>query len=64
MPRRPTPLQLDLFDPPSDLERFPTPHWQSLPDEARLTMTELMARLILDHAGGVDSQRKEAGHDE
>jgi hypothetical protein len=63
MPRRPTPQQLDLFDPPSDLERFPTPQWQSLPDEARLTLTELMARLILDHADGADSQRKEAGHD-
>ncbi len=62
MPRRPTPLQLDLFDPQSDPERFPTPHWQSLPDGTRLTLTELMARLILDRAGGVDSHRKEAGH--
>lgn len=61
MPRRPTPQQLDLFDPPCDAE--PTPQWQSLPDEARLTLTELMVRLILDHADGAASQRKEAGHD-
>ena len=33
------------------------------PDEARLTLTTLMTRLILDHADGADRQRKEAGHD-
>lgn len=63
MPRRPTPQQPDLFDPPSDPERFPTPQWQRLPDEARLTLTELMARLILDHAIDAARQRKDAGHD-
>lgn len=63
MPRRPTPQQLDLFDPPCAAEPIPTPQWQNLPDEARLTLTELMVRLILDHADGADSQRKEAGHD-
>ena len=61
MLRRPTPLQLDLFDPPSDPERIPTPQWQSLPDEARLTLTKLMVRLILDH--GAASQRRDAEHD-
>ena len=45
-------------------EPFPTPHWQSLPEEAQLTLTGLMARLILDHADGAGQpQRKEAGHD-
>lgn len=63
MPRRSTPQQLDLFDRPSGPERFPTPHWRSLPDEARLTLSALMTRLILDHADGADRQRKEAGHD-
>lgn len=63
MPRRPTPQQLDLFDPPCDAESAPTPQWQSLPDEARLTLTELMVRLILEHADDAVCQRKEASHD-
>lgn len=63
MQSRPTPLQLNLFDPPSDPERFSTPRWQSLPDEARLTLTTLMTRLILDHADGADRQQKGARHD-
>lgn len=63
MPRRPTPQQLDLFGPPCNAEPVPTPPWQSLPDEARLTLTELLARLLLDHADGAACQRKEAGHD-
>lgn len=52
MPRRSTLQQLDLFDPPSGRERFATPQWRSLPDAARLTLTALMTRLILDHADG------------
>ena len=63
MPRRPTPQQFNLFEPPCAAEAVPTPQWKSLPDETRLTLTELMARLILDHAAGAASQRKEAGHD-
>ena len=63
MPRRPTAQQLDLFDPPCDAEPVPTPHWQSLPDETRLRLTELMVRLLLDHADGAACQRKEAGHE-
>jgi hypothetical protein len=63
MPRRSTPQQLDLFDPPCAAVSLPTPQWQSLPDEARLTLTTLMTRLILDHADGADRQQKEAGHD-
>jgi hypothetical protein len=49
MRRRPTPQQLDLFARPSDVEPVP-PHWQMLPKEVRGTLTELMIRLILDHA--------------
>jgi hypothetical protein len=46
-PRPPKP-QLDLFagSPP------PTPAWSALPDQARQTLTGLMARLLLAHAGG------------
>jgi len=63
MPRRPTPQQLDLFDGPCNPELAATPQWQSLPDEAQLTLTKLMVRLILEHAEGVACQGKEAGHD-
>ena len=63
MPRRTPPQQLDLFDPPCAAGSLPTPQWQSLPDKARLTLTTLMTRLILDHGDGADRQRKEAGHD-
>lgn len=38
-------------------ERFPAPHWQSLPDEARLTLSGGMVRLILDHAASADAPR-------
>ncbi|MEY8840087.1 hypothetical protein AB9K41_13765 [Cribrihabitans sp. XS_ASV171] len=42
MPRRPTPQQLELFSRPSDADLVPAPHWQTLPEEARVTLTELM----------------------
>jgi hypothetical protein len=63
MPRRTTPQQLDLFGPPHSAGPMPTPHWRSLPDETQAMLTGLMVRLILDHADGADSRRKEAGHD-
>jgi hypothetical protein len=49
MRRRPTPQQLELFASPSDADLVPTPHWQTLPEEVRVTLTGLMVRLILDH---------------
>lgn len=52
MRRRPTPHQLELFARPSDADLVPAPHWETLPEEARVTLTELMIRLILDHATG------------
>ena len=63
MRRRPTPQQLELFAHPSDADLAPAPHWQTLPEEARVRLTGLMVRLILDHADGADRQRKEAGHE-
>lgn len=64
MRRRPTPRQLDLFAHPSDPDLVPTPRWQMLPEDARVTLTELMIRLILDHAAGVQaSRRTEARHE-
>ena len=64
MRRRPIPHQLDLFAHPSDADPVPTPHWQTLPDEARVTLTRLMVRLILDHADGANAaHRTEARHE-
>ena len=63
MPRRTTPQQLDLFDPPCAHGSLPTPIWKSLTDETQARLTRLMVRLILDHADGVDGLRKEAERD-
>ena len=55
------PRQIDLFaeDPGTT-----APTWRELPEEARVLLTNLMARLILDHAcldGAIPS--KEVGDD-
>ena len=64
MRRRPAPQQLELFTRPSDADLVPAPHWQTLPEEARVTLTELMIRLILDHATGAQApHRTEARHE-
>jgi hypothetical protein len=63
MRRRPTPQQLDLFAHPNDTDPVP-PHWQALPEEARVTLTGLMIRLILDHVVGAQApHRSEARHE-
>ncbi len=64
MRRRPTPQQLELFAQPNDADPVPAPHWLTLPEEARVTLTELMVRLILDHAAGAQApHRTEARHE-
>ena len=64
MPRRPAPQQLELFTRPSDADLVSAPHWQTLPEEARVTLTELMIRLILDHAACAQPPRRtEARHE-
>lgn len=55
MRRRPPPQQLDLFAHPRDADPVPAPHWPTLPEEARVTLSELMVRLILDHAAGAQA---------
>jgi hypothetical protein len=41
-----------------------TPTWQTLPEETRLALTRLVARLILDHARNAGApQLEEARHD-
>ena len=56
--------QMDLFD-SSRPEAGGAPLWQELPEQARSTLTELMAQLILDHAAKAASllPAKEAGDD-
>ena len=64
MARRPNTDQLDLFAHPYDPKVAGIPPWQALPAEARLALTRLMARLILDHAvADRAAERKEAGDD-
>lgn len=63
MRRRPRPQQLDLFARPSDADLVPAPHWEMLPEEARVMLTGLMVRLILDHTGAQASHRTEARHE-
>jgi hypothetical protein len=55
---------MDLFD-SSRPEAGGAPLWQELPEQARSTLTELMAQLILDHAAKAASllPAKEAGDD-
>jgi hypothetical protein len=39
------------------------PTWRELPEEARVLLTDLMARLILDHARVDGAAPKEVGDD-
>ena len=41
--------QLDLFDPPGGGRSVTTPQWQNLPNRARLRVTSLVARLLIEH---------------
>jgi hypothetical protein len=53
--------QIDLFAGGTPTQ---TPAWRDLPEEARGTLTALMARLILEHARiSSVASRTEAGHD-
>ena len=63
MRRRPRPQQLELFARPSDADLVPAPPWETLPEEARVTLTKLMVRLILDHTGAQAPDRTEARHE-
>ena len=64
MPRQSKTYQFDLFSNPHDAKTAQMPQWQTLPAEARRTLTKLMVRLILDHADGDRApQREELHHD-
>jgi hypothetical protein len=70
MPQQPTPArrrapqQIDLFagDPQKKIGDMPV--WSGLPRETQATLTDLMTRLILDHADKNQvGPTTEAGHD-
>lgn len=56
------PKQFDLFSDPGQMQ---TPPWRALPEATRLKLTELMARLIVDHVDGdrQPERREETDHD-
>jgi len=57
MPRKAS-YQFDLFAKTPDAERSRTPQWLTLPAETRRSLTALMARLILDHAGVEEPEQR------
>jgi len=56
--------QYDLFK-SADNERQKPPQWDALPAQTRQSLTDLMARLILDHKeNGRHPLEREARHDD
>ena len=56
--------QFDLFGKPDGDGAGQRPEWQALPAQTRQALTELMVRMILDHAEeACRSQPGEARHD-
>lgn len=61
--RRPS-RQLELFGGETLGSAIGTPRWPDLPRETRLALTELMSRLLIDHADRNAARRAmEVGHD-
>jgi hypothetical protein len=61
LPSRPT--QFDLFAHPADSGQTRGPELRMLPPETRQTLTDLIARLILDHADHRPEPTQERGDD-
>ena len=62
--RRRVPQQIDLFGDERQSALMAAPAWQELPVETQTTLTNLMARLILEHLqGSRTGSATEAGHD-
>jgi hypothetical protein len=55
--------QLNLFGGDRPRAIVDTPAWRELPAETRATLSGLMVRLILEHAGANQPGSPEAGHD-
>ncbi|AVW91361.1 hypothetical protein [Celeribacter baekdonensis] len=56
MPRKTMTTQLELFPQTQSTAAPPIPPWQSLPDDTRQSLTRLMARLMVEHAGTTDGE--------
>jgi hypothetical protein len=56
MPRKTMTTQLELFPETQSTAATPFPPWQSLPDDTRQTLTRLIARLMVEHAGATDRE--------
>src|SRR5438046_10417103 len=62
--RRRAPQQLDLFAGALRTKIGGMPAWSGLPTEAQVALTDLMTRLILDHADqNWNGSMTESGHD-
>lgn len=62
--RRPLTRQLELFAGEALGSTIGAPTWPALPRETRLALTELMARLLIDHADRNAARcAMEVGHD-
>jgi len=55
--------QLNLFDPNPPSARSSTPGWRSLPLPTQQTLTGLVTRLLVDHAGGEARDPRSAADD-
>ncbi|MCH4813782.1 hypothetical protein MLE19_20880 [Halomonas neptunia] len=49
-------MQLELFPETLSTAATPTPPWQSLPADTRQALTQLMARLMTEHAGAAGGE--------
>ena len=56
MPRKTMTTQLELFPETHSTAATRIPPWQSLPDDTRRSLTRLMARLMVEHAGTTDGE--------
>jgi hypothetical protein len=55
--------QLDLLDLKPSLAPSVTPGWSALPAPTRRTLTDLVMRLLVDHAGGAAGDRRSRADD-
>lgn len=56
MPRKTMTTQPELFPETHSTAATPIPPWQSLPGDTRQSLTRLMARLMVEHAGTTDGE--------
>ena len=61
--RRPSTPQLELFRERAPLPARGAPNWAALPDQTRRTLTSLVTRMLIAHAGGVPLEPTGDGDD-